>query len=382
MNHRHLTAEEAARVAGWLLDARVVAPDLGRAIAALTPVAVDGHPSVSVDRWWRIYLDPSVAGWMGSLDPVERAHVIANHEVMHLVYSHHTRLVGADAKAVNIANDLAINQPEVFRHMPQDGACPAKLGFPDGLTSEQYYDLLLDSLDDRQHPAQCRCGSGAGQPEEFEAGQPDSAESVPGVDEGAAEQIRAGVAADVEAAKQAAGTVPAGLAVWAAAVRKPPVVDWRRQLARSLASGLARHGDAEDSWARLSVRPATTLRPGSVTRDRLVGVIVDTSGSMADVAGVMIPELERICSMAGSLVIVQVDAAVAAITRRMPRTFVGGGGTDLRVGFEALASHRPDVIVVLTDGETPWPSSACAPTIVLTTGEDGPSWATTIRRQA
>ncbi|GAA3767608.1 hypothetical protein GCM10022206_02830 [Streptomyces chiangmaiensis] len=37
---------------------------------------------------------------------------------------------------------------------------------------------------------------------------------------------------------------------------------------------------------------------------------------------------------------------------------VGGGGTDLRSGFaRALRSRpRPDVIVALTDGQTPWPS--------------------------
>ncbi|MFE0465160.1 VWA-like domain-containing protein [Kitasatospora sp. NPDC058965] len=34
---------------------------------------------------------------------------------------------------------------------------------------------------------------------------------------------------------------------------------------------------------------------------------------------------------------------------------LGGGGTDLRTGFRTALRTRPDVIVVLTDGQTPWP---------------------------
>lgn len=59
--------------------------------------------------------------------------------------------------------------------------------------------------------------------------------------------------------------------------------------------------------------------------------------------------------------VISCDAAAGVavlLCRAESLELLGGGGTDLRSGFaRALRSRpRPDVIVALTDGQTPWPS--------------------------
>lgn len=38
---------------------------------------------------------------------------------------------------------------------------------------------------------------------------------------------------------------------------------------------------------------------------------------------------------------------------------LGGGGTDMRVGLQVAAQARPrfDLVITMTDGDTPWPES-------------------------
>jgi predicted metal-dependent peptidase len=95
-------------------------------------------------------------------------------------------------------------------------------------------------------------------------------------------------------------------------------------------------------------------------------VVVDTSGSVADrQLGAALSEvagISRAVGVHGSRISVySCDAAVHTV-QRICRTqeisLVGGGGTDLRhgIGRAAAASPSPDVVVVLTDGQTPWPA--------------------------
>jgi predicted metal-dependent peptidase len=99
-----------------------------------------------------------------------------------------------------------------------------------------------------------------------------------------------------------------------------------------------------------------------------VAVIVDTSGSMsegqlarilAEIDGV----LKGVGLARGQVRVLSVDAAVKSVRRVSTAAavdLVGGGGTDMGAGLDAVARlrPRPSVVVVLTDGLTPWPDAA------------------------
>jgi predicted metal-dependent peptidase len=97
--------------------------------------------------------------------------------------------------------------------------------------------------------------------------------------------------------------------------------------------------------------------------------VVDTSGSISDsdlksylaeVAGIV-----RAVSIGGGVQVIACDSKAAApqllksANQVEKLELVGGGGTDMREGIHAALGTRPspDVIVVVTDGATPWPDN-------------------------
>jgi predicted metal-dependent peptidase len=124
-----------------------------------------------------------------------------------------------------------------------------------------------------------------------------------------------------------------------------------------------------------------------------VAVVCDTSGSMSDdLLAASLAEVEGLLGALGlarSLRVLACDTAVGPVKRVSSARqveLVGGGGTDMGAGIAAASAlrPRPAVIVVLTDGYTPWPDAAPrgSKVVVGLLGDeapDAPHWARAIR---
>jgi predicted metal-dependent peptidase len=189
------------------------------------------------------------------------------------------------------------------------------------------------------------------------------------------------------------GSVPGGWIRWAEEITLPPRIPWQQKLARVLRGMVSsRAGMVDYSYRRPGRRQSAVpdvVLPGMVRPTPEVAVVVDTSGSMGDgEISLALREIRGILQATGSgTTVLAVDAAVQTCRKVFsPRQVLsglrGGGGTDMRVGLEAALRlrPRPDIVVVITDGWTPWPSSAPpVPVMVVTTDRDGPPWAETVR---
>ncbi|MFG3715935.1 VWA-like domain-containing protein [Micromonospora sp. NPDC047730] len=365
-------------------------PYLATALYSVTVVESPDVPTMGVDRHWRCYVSP---GFVDRL-PVAQIAAVWIHEVAHLLRDHHGRAdrlpVGQrrDHHRVNVAQDCEINDDLVADRLPlpPDRIEPKTFGLPAGLLFEAYLPLLP--------PQVCAagphdCGSGAhGVDRPWER---DGAGGVSTVEAGA---IRRETAHAVRAHVRSRGTVPAGWERWAAQLLEPRV-DWRRALTGAVREAAAWAGGAVDyTYHRPSRRAAATrgvVLPSLRRPVPRVAVVVDTSGSMgesqlaaalAEVAGVL-----RAVGVGGNRVTVLSCDAAVHVVRRVHTVgevrLAGGGGTDMRVGIEAALRDRPHIVVVLTDGLTPWPAAPLEATRVVA-GLIGagaplpPSWITSV----
>ncbi|MGQ4410305.1 VWA-like domain-containing protein [[Kitasatospora] papulosa] len=367
-------------------------PYLASALYALTVVASDEVPTMGVDRYWRCYVSP------GFVDrtPVAELAAVWVHEVAHLLRDHHGRaelLPPADRRdrhRVNVAQDCEINDDLIADGLPLPAGRmePRLFGLPEGQLFEAYLPALPPS------PVTHDCGSGAhGQPSDWESGDRAGPAGVGAVE---AEALRRHTAEAVRAHARARGALPGGWKRWADEVLEP-TVDWRRALAGAVRDAAAWASGAIDYTYRRPSRRSAALRgivlPSLRRPLPRVAVVIDTSGSMGETEiaaalGEVTGVLREVGVRGNRVTVLACDADVQAVSRVTATgqiTLGGGGGTDMRVGIAAALAgpERPSVVVVLTDGLTPWPDET--PSCRLVAALVGPSapapppWIETVR---
>lgn len=348
-------------------------PYLAQALFAAPVVDAPGTGTVTVDARWRIHADPEVlVSWT-----VERLGATLVHHAGHALRDHAGRARSRGVDDDHTGHWVAAADAEINDDLPgdvlgalEDPTTPADLEAPDGRFAEEYYEAALA----RDRASGHDCGSGAhGQgddgDDDGDDDNDDTGDGPPGLTAYHRDLIRHQVARDT-LEHAAAGDVPAGWRRWAEEVIGARV-DWRRALAAEVRRGLARAAGRVDYTYRRPSRRAPAV-PGVILPSLRqptprVAVVVDTSASMSDdLLSRALAEVDGILRASGvrgeAVRVLACDHAVHTsrrVTSARQVELVGGGGTSMAVGIAEAASGRPppEVIVVLTDGETPWPAA-------------------------
>jgi predicted metal-dependent peptidase len=389
--------EAAQKLAAARLLAVHLRPYFSAALYALVPRETKEVGTMAVDRWWRLYYCPGFV----TEHTVEELAGVLFHEVSHVLRDHNQRceLHGFEHLRWNVAADMEINDDlEAERVKLPGGLYPRSFNLKDGLLAEEYYGQLEKFVVKVRipMPGSGKCGSGAGgESGPWEEGPPGGSGTAAGISPGEGEIIRGQVAERIiEEASRSRGTVPAGWKRWAEA-RLKPQISWKKELAALIRSGVAYASGAVDfSYQRPSRRQSALPRvvlPRLIRPVPSVAVVIDTSGSMADFQiAQALAEVGGILKAMGQSEGVRVMSCDAAASRAKqvfrPEQvdIIGGGGTDMRVGIEESLKlkPRPHVVVVITDGYTPWPEHPPrnVKVVVCLCGEGAsPAWARTVK---
>lgn len=168
------------------------------------------------------------------------------------------------------------------------------------------------------------------------------------------------------------GSMPGGFDRWLEDALRPPTVPWQQRLESLIRRAtVSCRGQTHETYARTSHLSAvlgvafgrTPILPGLGSPEVDAAIVVDTSGSMGGgLLASALTEVEGILRVCGgnTATVLSVDAAVHECKKVFSAKQVvaaGGGGTDMRIGIDAALKTRPrpNIVVVLTDGYTPWP---------------------------
>jgi len=141
-------------------------------------------------------------------------------------------------------------------------------------------------------------------------------------------------------------------------MQEPAKIDWRAVLANYVAVSIP--AQSHKTWSRLNRRFPYLLKGKRKVPAPLIGVAMDTSGSVSDdELKAFLNEIDYLRKLhKAEMCIVQCDSAIEKVQRlkpkdRMPNYIAGRGGTEYipALKFFDKEKKRPDVVVFFTDLE-------------------------------
>lgn len=394
-------------------------PYLSSLVYGMKPCPRPGLGSMCVDEHGRCYYDPA---FLDTLSDTEGAYVLI-HEVCHLVLRHCQRMQRmlphpseSERKTFNIAADLVVEQTicALRRFAPKGGVVYSEYAakIPDlkpGLTVEEYY-WLLHKFQQEQEREGGQPGTEGGEPGKSKLpdhsqapgplnpekagsssdGQPNDYEETddPGMDEVRLDsQLRETEQAMQEYEAKCRGTVPGNLKKAIAKRLRPQPDPWKMLKTATARAVSTTVGSPEYTYRKRSRRQQLDgpILKGVIHEFPKAVLVLDNSGSMGgleDMCATVI--LQGLRNLRGGIEVVAGDTQenYSGIVKKLEDyEWTGGGGTDMSAICEKVdAERKPDAIILVTDGYTPWPEKPLRARLIvaLCADTDTPRWAKTI----
>lgn len=289
-----------------------------------------------------------------ALTDEERTGLLA-HEVMHLVYRHHTRRHDRNPEVWNIAGDLRINSDlkELGFSLPKGGVFPGDFNLPEDKTTDWYYDELMKNA----KIVKLKCGEGS---DPGKCGGVLDASGDPEAESRSDQMVRG---ARQHAEKR--GTIPGSLGALLEQFGRSKI-DYSEVLWPFIQS----FSKDDYSWAKCNRRMISQglYLPGmhSENLGKIV-VLVDGSGSCWDekvmqrfgseLSGILDCNPMEVKVVYHDIPVVHVDTINQG--DQLVLTPKGGGGTSHVPAFKWVEENAPDAlcVIALTDLYTEFPKN-------------------------
>ena len=385
---------EGTTIQAALVRAEELRPHFVFVLAQLYPVNQPGNGTITADRFLRLYYDEkAIGGW--ELDEAAAMIIL---QVEHYFRRHPARQQGRQQLLWDFATAIAVigDLEREGLSFPEGLVKASFFGLPIGKSAEWYTAQLKQLCEKRKRQLNDMAAEAMGRnPTQIGSAASDELKDweIP-QDDKTTPAIDYLLALQQQKEMRNLPTTPglgASDEVRTVSETRESAVDWRVRLNGSLGSALSTRAGCGD-FSYLVPDPDAALypgviMPGMVGRKVNTALVIDSSSSMNE------RRLAQAIAETGAIIRTQegndgvfvytCDAAVHSakeVFHVQQITIIGGGGTDLTPGIEAASRRhpRPDVIVVITDGDTPWPKRGprgIRVIVVLVGSGSAPNWA-------